>query len=400
MMQSKDKLRCLDGLRGLMALHVVIHHAMTIYYPEKMYTAIALSRGEAPSLLSTTGLSALVNGNIAVQYFFVLTGFLVGRTVFLQPDMDAASLRVRCANRYLRLLPMIAVATLFTHLLFAFGVQPFVQIAPYVHGASSFAGLENSLVSLPELLRIIFYDTFFRGNVYMMQLWTIRNEFMVYILALIACWLLRDSRWRRLLYVALAVGISKRFMYVDLECVGFFLGVLVADVHYRPQSQTLLSPLYQRVLERSWFAWLCGAVGVYFAVCPLEFGSHYAIWYPIFRSTDVCRAFGMAAVVYALLHIPVLQKPLEFAPLQWLGKLSYAVYALHWTILLTVDAALFAWMRTFWPYWQAAVAAFAITLPVIYAVAWLAWRLVEKDRHYDIRNLHWPLKPKTAKAEN
>jgi peptidoglycan/LPS O-acetylase OafA/YrhL len=56
---------------------------------------------------------------------------------------------------------------------------------------------------------------------------------------------------------------------------------------------------------------------------------------------------------------------LEAAPVQWLGKISYSLYLVHFPLL--------ALAVRFWGPWGGVAA-----LPAIFAVAWLLWRLVER----------------------
>ncbi len=79
---EQDRLEYLDGIRSLMAINVVLCHFVEVYYPQMYYQAYAESMGGVLSWFASTPLSVLVNGNVAVQYFFVLTGFLVARSVF------------------------------------------------------------------------------------------------------------------------------------------------------------------------------------------------------------------------------------------------------------------------------------------------------------------------------
>jgi len=87
---TTGKLAYLEGIRGLMAFNVVLCHFICIYYPQMYFPDFeGVSKGFL-CYFSTTPLSILINGNIAVQYFFVLTGFLVGKTFLQGPYLHAA----------------------------------------------------------------------------------------------------------------------------------------------------------------------------------------------------------------------------------------------------------------------------------------------------------------------
>lgn len=70
-----ERKKYLDGLRGVMAISVVTCHFICVYYPEMLFHTYAANAGWK-SIVARTPLSALINGDFAVQYFFVLSGFL------------------------------------------------------------------------------------------------------------------------------------------------------------------------------------------------------------------------------------------------------------------------------------------------------------------------------------
>ena len=53
----------------------------------------------------------------------------------------------------------------------------------------------------------------------------------------------------------------------------------------------------------------------------------------------------------------------------YLGSISFETYALHWPLMLTVEAGLFLWFRTRLSYDVSALLAFVITIVVIYVAS-------------------------------
>lgn len=203
---------------------------------------------------------------------------------------------------------------------------------------------------------------------------------------MIVCYFVRDSKWRRLFYMLTAVlSVSQ---LGNNYYVVFLLGVFVADLAYTQDVPTLFSKYYDKVIRKKWFIGLVALVGLYCACCPMYFASIYRFWGNIpLLTPDLIRAVGVACLIYAILFWPRIQSVLSAKPLLWLGKISYAVYAFHWPLMLTLQAWLFGTLIRTLPYDQAALLAFGLTVPVIFLLAWLMWRLLEKNRHYDIQRI-------------
>lgn len=371
---SSEKLPFLDGIRGCMALNVILCHFVCVYFPQMYFQYYADTIGGPLSLFANTPLSVLVNGNIAVQYFFTLTGFLVGRSFFTKaiPSGEIAS---RSVKRYFRLLPVVLLTTLFTFATMVLRLQKHLQIADSVMNGAFLTNYCNFDPSWPDLLINIFVYPFIRYSAYVGPFWTIRYEFFGYILSMVVCLIFRENKFRKLGYAAAAVLC---FSQLNANYVPFLLGVFAADLQYN-QNPDFLEPFYQKWIHRKITISLLLLLGLYFACCPMYFTSIYAIWGHVPKiGTETLRAFGVALVLYALLQLPRVQHGLSHPFLLFLGRYSFEVFAIHWPIMLSFQAWLFSVLIQSLPYAPAAVLAFLITIPVIYCSAVLMAVLVKK----------------------
>ena len=366
-MNSKGKLSYLEGMRALMALNVILCHFVCVYYPQ-MYFVGEEYTGRL-SFFATTPFSALVNGNIAVVFFFALTGFLVGRSVFLKGD-GIKVLPGKAGNRYLRLLPTIAIATLFTFLTMKMGIQNHLSITNEAVNIKYLSRYCNFDATVGSLLLNIFFEPFVRTSSYINPFWTIKYEFWGYIIVLATAILLKKSKWRRLAYVMIAAvfGVVSGESYF---CV-FLFGLLVADLEFNA-NPTVCGKLYSKLLTSKVFITVCFFVATYFACCPMHRDTAlYSFWFKIpVLSPTLFRGFGMALFIWVSVNSPCIQKILSFKPLVFLGEMSFETYAIHWPLMLTCEAGLFLVFEKYLPYHTAALAAFAITLVVIYTCSYL-----------------------------
>ena len=105
---SKPRYEILDGLRGVAALIVVAFHLFETY-----------SRGPAYQVLN--------HGYLAVDFFFVLSGFVIGYAY--DDRWDRMSLKDFFKRRLVRLHPMVVMGSLVGALFFYFGAGAFPMIA-------------------------------------------------------------------------------------------------------------------------------------------------------------------------------------------------------------------------------------------------------------------------------
>lgn len=104
---SKPRYEILDGLRGVAALIVVAFHLFETYSPGPVY-------------------QILNHGYLAVDFFFVLSGFVVGYAY--DDRWNRMSIKDFFKRRLVRLQPMIIMGTLIGAGLFYFGDAPSFQL--------------------------------------------------------------------------------------------------------------------------------------------------------------------------------------------------------------------------------------------------------------------------------
>jgi len=372
---DSGKLEFLDGIRGLMAFNVVLCHFVCVYYPQMYYPEYAESMGGFLSLFSTTPLSILINGNIAVQYFFVLTGFLVGRSFFTK-NISVQSIANRSIQRYLRLLPMIFVATVFTFLTMRFGLQYHLRITDLVHNRyflGNYCNFTERLINLPEN---IFINPFFQdGSLFIGPFWTIRYELWGYIFAMILCVIFREQKHRYLEYLLVWFLLKKAGLS---NYNAFLLGVVVADIRYNTAPSALKNTSV-RPGTRKATRLVISVLGLYFASCPIFFtGIHRGLGTILHIGTNTVRALGIAMLLFIVLDAPKVQKLCAHPLLLWLGDRSFEVYAFHWPLMLSFQSWAFYCLSERFSYDIAAVAAFLATLPLIYLTSHLVHCLLAK----------------------
>ncbi|MBR5278308.1 MAG: acyltransferase [Clostridia bacterium] len=382
-MTTKGKLVYLEGMRALMALNVIICHLVCVYYPQ-MYFA---EYNGPLSYFATTPLSALVNGNVAVVFFFALTGFLVGKSVFLK-DVDVNSIRKKAANRYLRLMPVVVIATVFTFATMKLGLQYHLDITNENVNLNFLSAYCNFDVSIGNLVSNSLFWPFVDYSAYIGPFWTISYELWGYVIVFLMAYTLKDSKYRRIAYfVIMAV------MLVCLDsyyCV-FVMGLLIADLAFNSKP-TVFGKAYSYLLKHKAVVSVLFFIASYFACCPMQGNSSlYSFWYKLPLVNHILlRGFGISLFLWVVVNSKILQKVFSIKPLVFLGEMSFETYAIHWPLMLTCEAGLFLVFEKHFNYNTATLLSFAITLVVIYILSFLFNRLIKRINKaiYNLQTKH------------
>lgn len=281
-------------------------------------------------ILGHLGFGALVPGGLGVTVFFFISGFLITRLLFAERERNGrVDLWRFYGRRTLRLAPELLAFILITGLV----------LAPV---------LRQPLPPLQALAALTYWTNYFilsgagdcTGCATTGHLWSLAVEehfYLVMPLAMIACafaprrlvWLfvavgVAAAAWRFTAFTRL--GLSEIYTYKATECridaIGW--GCLAAVIARRwPAARELL-------LRRAW--------SVFAAGCVLMLAS--LAWRDeVFRATFrySVQAVALVGIVLPLTAAAArmggVVRALEWAPLRWMGRRSYAAYLWHYTAL-------------------------------------------------------------------
>lgn len=298
----------LDGIRGIGIIFVVIFHSMT--YLVDWYGAY--------------GESVLPGAFLAVDVFFVLSGFLITSLLLEErAKYGAYSMPLFYARRALRLLP-----TLFA-VLFIFGVYTVVSddvaVKNFVRAAFRMLTYSSNFVIGEDQFLTEWFG----------QSWSLAIEEQFYIVwPLVLLGLLKVTKARPKA-VAAAIGVAVVALALWRIALIHMHDELWSSVYYRTDArldEPLIGTLLAVVLHyglikdkpRPWVG--VGALGVWFAgtllASPFKL-SYYQGWSQLMLLVSV-------ALILGVMHGEgPAAKLLDLRPLRWFGRLSYTLYLVH-----------------------------------------------------------------------
>ncbi|TGE23841.1 acyltransferase [Hymenobacter aquaticus] len=372
---SAHALGYLDGLRGLAAAVVVIHHLAGFFYPT-MLSGDAYSAhwgGGVEQAVASTPLNLLIGGNFAVCLFFVLSGLVLSEKFWRTGQLEV--LRSQACRRYVRLMLPVLFAALVALALWVAGAYRNTEVAE-ITGARRFGEYWAELPGLKQILHDLAVGIPLGGESgYNPVFWTLSIELFGSFIVFALLAFFGAVRHRAWVYAAaiLVLSVSELNFYYT----GFILGVWLNDWrHHAPGG-----------LPRG------VGVGSLLLLGAVFFGSYPTAdlvrvqdtiywflqpdWLGNERAIQVWHLLGAALLLLGVFALPGLQRLLGRRWLRGLGAVSFSLYLLHFLVLGSFSSAVFLALRAQFGYDASVALTVLATLPVLGLTSYAMYRVVD-----------------------
>jgi len=329
----------LDGLRGLGSLNVALTHFLGAFLPFSHFIGLIIPSIEdnKPTIIDNDKFNILINiaitpfvsffysGLFAVTIFFILSGFVLSMPY---ADGNKKQLQDRLIGRYLRLNIPIALACAASYLIAELGLY-YIKQATEVSKSTLWSANFAQNISGSDFLEIITYKTILLGDISLNpQLWTMKFEFLGSIFLLIF-YIVISKRFLIPAIVILFIALVLIYAHASIFYIAIFLGSILNFISV-PKKINIPLILFGIFLGATQME------GVIFHLLPAIRFNGIEIWQ---KKEFYCTA-GAFMVTLAVINgfgINFLQNRV----CQFLGKISYPLYLLHYLVLGSLTCYLY-----------------------------------------------------------
>lgn len=329
--RTNTRLAYLDGLRGLAALGVVFCHLVSVFWSALYFEDKAVTVFE--QIWCGSPLNAITNGNLPVQFFFILSGLLITRKMYAHRPKNGAKILYR---KYTNLLKLVIPAILLPFLLMRFGLMYHFQ-ALELDGNLSFVSDFNHFSPTLKSLLFDVGNTFIGNSEYNGPLWTIHFELIGSLAITVIAFFVGsnvDGFWRKKLTYLLFYFHAG---FLNLNYCAFVAGALTFDLYYDLFENTPTGSISRfRLRFKSSIKLVLLIVGLYFATINMQATGIWSPFHFLARFASQLRVWGICLCLLILLTTPRLQRLFSGKLLGKLGEMSRYIYIFHWPIILSL----------------------------------------------------------------
>lgn len=368
-----EKVKYIEGLRGLASIIVVLSHFAVFFYPS-LYTGDASEARFVSKLdivIAGTPLNLIYNGNFAVCIFFLLSGYVLSYKYFKTNDYEYVI--SGAFRRYFRLLIPVLAINIITFVLMREGLFFNKQVG-YSIGSTWWLNQQWAFSpTVSNLLKESFIGVFFlQADNYNPAQWTMTYELLGSYLVFAILALFGRYKHRNFVYFILCC------VFFQTYFLAFIAGLIICDLSINGFIETFGKKAFKWVLIGLIFGSYPAGMDVSNTIYKIfDFSAVYDV--PIIYNMPLFyHILGSVCFFLVLINSERLQRFFSAKPLLLLGRMSFSIYLVHLPIMGTFSGFMFIMLHRS----MGDIAAFAVTfvssLVLILAVAFIMNKFVDE----------------------
>jgi peptidoglycan/LPS O-acetylase OafA/YrhL len=383
-----ERIRYLDGLRGVLAIIVFLHHYFYAFCPKLIFGENYGASFRVTSFYTLTALTPvniLFNPGMAIHFFFLLSGYVQTRNYFIKPD--ATFLQKSLIKRYFRLaLPTLSVVLL----VFTFHKLRLVRKDLIPVNALTSGWVKSLLPDNLSFFQVVLegLSNCFRGTSrYYQVLWTMPTELFNSFAVLGLLLILHNMKNKTRIFIFLIT--IQCFVLSEYYSAAFMFGMLFAKLQ-------LDSEKFKKVLSVPFAKFSCLLLGLYFGSFPFT-GYKNAVTSSVYSPVSFFEVYphvmpyliGIIFLFCFLLFSKAAQNILSKKIFLFWGKISFMFYLVHFLLLLSFTPWLYNALGSFYSVSITFIITGVLSFIFITITAALLTRFIDKPV---IRGCNWFVK--------
>lgn len=375
---TDTRIRYLDGLRGVLAVIVFVHHFLYAFYPDLIfggeYRLLFNGKLSFEKFIAFSPINIFFNPGAAIHFFFFLSGYVQSYHYLKNPDLII--LQKSFIKRYFRLaIPTLAVLLLvfFFHKLHLIRRE---LIPHYASTADWTKSLMPDNLGFLALLKHGLVECYFNNSKYYQILWTMPIELFNSWMTLILLFITHKLKNKVVLWGFWIV--VQLFFTQSYYSVAFTIGLTLC--HFQ-----LNVPGFSSFFSKALVKLFCVVTGIYFASYPYigyENSTNQGFYAPIsfFEKYPhlISYLFGDFLLFCYLLNSNRPKNFLSKKIFLFLGNISFMLYLVHLLVLFSFSPLLYRALFNVAGFQANMVITGTATLIVTAFVSWLLYTFVDK----------------------
>lgn len=376
MLLEKNKLKHIEGIRGLAAIIVVLHHFSLAFYPalnfgEKHLTHIG--NGKIELFIAKTPLNIFYNGGFAVCIFFILSGYVLSNSY--HQTLNTKVLKQYAIKRYFRLLIPVSVTIFIAYIFIKTGLLQNTGLDEITKTGDWLSGSFNQDGGLADVLKNIFIDVFFfNDNKYNPVLWTMTYELLGSFLIFFFLFIIHRLKYKKQLYITLILLL---FMTQNNFSAAFILGVLLNKIVVQDDKAFTIT------FNNKYLLGGLMLLGLFFCSYPLHRNINSTFYrfitFSFLNNYEFYHVIGSFMVMFVILQSQILKRILSNKIFSFIGKISFSFYLLHFIILCSFTCYLFKHFYLSFHYNTSAILSIIFSIPVIAVTSVFYYKWIDKS---------------------